>query len=41
MTAITFVLNAAVLAVLLIRVAMSVLIGLRRRWKPILNIGAH
>ena len=41
MTAITFVLNAAVLNVLLIRVAMSELIGLRRRWRRILNTGAH
>ena len=41
MTAITFALNAAVLNVLLIRVAISALIGLGRRWRPILNIGAH
>ena len=32
MTAITFVLNAAVLNVLWIRVVMSALIGLERRW---------
>ena len=37
MIAITFVLNAAVLNALWIRTAMSVLIGLGMRWRPILN----
>ena len=41
MTAITFVPNAAVLTVFLNLVAMSALIGLGRRWRPMLNIGTH
>ena len=40
MTAITFVPNAAVLIALLILVARSALIGLGRRWRLIVNIGA-
>ena len=40
MIAITFVLVVEVSIVLLIRAAMSAPIGLGRRWRPMLNIGA-